>query len=116
MLDFAYGTIGHLRLMAERGADVVGVEIDPLWRAMYSVSSVQGMVQTGSGSTGRVHDRFPHIADEVAGRYDLITSKNTLKNGYLQRERPVLPERLLDLGVSDAEIGALRAAGGVRLA
>ena len=49
-----------------------------------------------------VHGRFHHVADQAASGYDLITSKNTLKNGYLHAECPAPLERLSDLGVSDA--------------
>src|SRR5262245_4560872 len=34
ILDFGYGGIGQLRLLASLGADVVGVEVDPLDRAL----------------------------------------------------------------------------------
>ena len=34
--DFGYGTAGHLRLLAGLGAEVTGIEVDPLLRALYS--------------------------------------------------------------------------------
>ena len=36
ILDFGYGTIGHLRLLAAQGAIVTGVDVDPLLPALYS--------------------------------------------------------------------------------
>jgi SAM-dependent methyltransferase len=107
VLDFGYGTIGHLRLLAGLGADVSGVDVDPLLRALYSSPEDQGIIKNPRGRDGRIrliHGRFP--ADEavrttVGGHYDLILSKNTLKRGYVHPERPVDPRRLLNLGVDD---------------
>ncbi len=45
LLDFGYGTIGHLRLMAALGADVTGVDVDPLLHALYSTRADQGLVK-----------------------------------------------------------------------
>jgi SAM-dependent methyltransferase len=108
VLDFGYGTVGHLRLLAGLGADVTGVDVDPLLRALYSTPEDQGLVKNSKGRDGRIRlidGRFP--ADEtvrtaVGGNYDLIISKNTLKRGYVHPERPVEPRRLLNLGVEDA--------------
>jgi SAM-dependent methyltransferase len=108
VLDFGYGTIGHLRLLAGLGAEVNGVDVDPLLRALYGAPEDQGIIKNRRGRNGRIrliHGRFP--ADEavrksVGGDYDLILSKNTLKRGYVHPERPVDPRRLLDLGVDDA--------------
>ena len=36
ILDFGYGTIGHLRLLAAQGAHVTGIDVDPLLPALYS--------------------------------------------------------------------------------
>ncbi len=115
VLDFGYGTVGHLRLLAGLGADVNAVDVDPLLRALYSAPEDQGLVKSRTGRDGRIRlidGRFP--ADEtvrtsVGGNYDLIISKNTLKRGYVHPERPVEPRRLLNLGVEDAAIrqGAL---------
>jgi SAM-dependent methyltransferase len=108
VLDFGYGTIGHLRLLAALGADVVGVDVDPLLNALYAAPEDQGLVRNPRGRSGSIrliHGRFP--ADEavrtaVGGGYDLIVSKNTLKRGYVHPERQVDPRRLLNLGVDDA--------------
>jgi SAM-dependent methyltransferase len=108
VLDFGYGTVGHLRLLADLGAEVTGVDVDPLLRALYSGPQDQGIVKNPRGRSGSIrliNGRFP--ADEavrkaVGGHYDLIVSKNTLKRGYVHPERPVDPRRLLNLGVDDA--------------
>jgi hypothetical protein len=107
VLDFGYGTIGHLRLLASLGSDVTGVDVDPLLRALYSGPGDQGVLKGPMGREGRVtliEGRYP--ADEatrtaVGGDYDLILSKNTLKNGYIHPDRPVDRRLRIDLGVSD---------------
>ncbi len=103
ILDFGYGNIGQLRMLAACGVDAVGVDVDPLFRELYSQPEDQGKVPnsgTHAGSVKIIDGRFPEIGPEVGGGYDLITSKNTLKNGFFNPERPVPKERLVDLGVS----------------
>jgi SAM-dependent methyltransferase len=108
VLDFGYGTIGHLRLLASRGADVTGVDVDPLLRALYAAPDDQGPVPNRGGEPGRVRlfdGRFPAdpaTRSAVGNGYDLFLSKNTLKNGYVHPERPVDRRRLLNLEVDDA--------------
>jgi SAM-dependent methyltransferase len=109
VLDFGYGTIGHLRVLAGLGVDVTGVDVDPFLRALYSAPEDQGLVKSRSGRDGRlrlIDGRFPAdkaVTSIVGDGYDLILSKNTLKKGYVHPERPVEPRRLLGLGVGDAE-------------
>jgi len=108
ILDFGYGTAGHLRLLASLGADVTGVDVDPLLVALYSAPEDQGAVKNPRGRAGRlrlIDGRFPadeNVKAAVGGRYDLILSKNTLKKGYVHPERPVDARRRLDLGMNDA--------------
>jgi hypothetical protein len=108
VLDFGYGTIGHLRLLASLGADATGVDVDPLLTALYSQPEDQGVVKNGRGQTGRVRlieGRFPAdqaVTTAVGKGFDLIISKNTLKKGYVHPERPVEKRRLLNLDVDDA--------------
>ena len=108
ILDFGYGTIGHLRLLAGLGAEVTGVDVDPMLHALYSAPGDQGPVKNRSGRDGRlrlIHGRFPAdaaVQAAVGGSYDLIISKNTLKRGYVHPERPVDSRRLLGLDVDDA--------------
>jgi SAM-dependent methyltransferase len=112
LLDFGYGTVGHLRLLASLGADVTGVDVDPLLDALYSASDDQGPVRGRNGRTGRlklVNGRFPadpKVRAAVGSGFDLIISKNTLKNGYIHSAGPAGDEnsrRLIDLGMTDAE-------------
>lgn len=114
VMDFGFGSIGHLRLMASLGADVTGVEVEPLLRALYSDPSDTGPIENPGDASkpGRItllHGQWPAepaLAEAVgggdsAGTFDLITSKNTLKRGYVHPEREADPKRLVHLGVSD---------------
>lgn len=110
ILDFGYGGVGHLRLMAANGADAVGVDIDPFLPALYQKPEDQGAVRAGTfrkGSVKLVHGRFPaesRANEAVGGKYDMIVSKNTLKKGYVHppEEANVDPGRRVWLGVDDS--------------
>ena len=117
ILDFGYGSIGHLRLMASLGAQVIGVDPDSYLAALYADAADQGAVplasvasrsRWGRGSPGSITlaqgfwPKDQRIVEKVGGGVDLILSKNTLKRGYLKPERKVDDKRqLIDLGVSD---------------
>jgi SAM-dependent methyltransferase len=100
ILDFGYGGIGQLLLLASLGADVVGVDVDPLLRAMYAE-------RDGAFGDGRVHTvegRWPAdgaVRAAVGGHYDLIVSKNVLKRGYIHPSQPVEERKTIRLGVDD---------------
>jgi len=119
LLDFGYGSAGHLRLLASLGADVVGVEVDPLLKLLYSRPEDQGPIQaaSGGGPAGHlklVHGSFPAdaaVKAAVGDGYDLVISKNVLKNGYIHPAEPVDPARLVHLGVDDEAF--LRALHGI---
>jgi SAM-dependent methyltransferase len=97
VLDFGYGSIAQLRLLAAVGADVTGVDVDPSLRVVYGDDA-------GAFGPGRVRlvegffPRDPRVAREVGGGYQLIVSKNTLKNGYVH---PVKKNPRYDHGVDD---------------
>jgi SAM-dependent methyltransferase len=108
ILDFGYGTIGHLGLMASCGADVVGLDVDPFLTALYSEPSDQGAVKTRDGSQGQirlVNGRFSEdaVRKAVGDGYDLIISKNTLKRGYVHPppEEHVPQSQMVELDVDD---------------
>ena len=107
ILDFGYGTVGHLRLLASLGADTIGVDVDPFLKALYSEPADTGKVKGNSRRDGAItllNGRFPaeeSIKRTVGSKYDLIISKNTLKKGYLHPERTVDKRLLVDLGVED---------------
>ena len=108
LLDFGYGTIGQLQLLAHCGFDAHGVDVEPVFPALYSEPGDTGAI--GSGSVAVHLGQWP--ADEalrsaIGGGYSLITSKNTLKNGYIHPSPPagqtVDPKKMVRLGVSDEE-------------
>lgn len=111
VMDFGYGTVGHLRMLASRGAQVVGVDVDPILVALYSTPGDTGAVEGPDGRRGSIAlmngywPRETAIVDSVRahGPYDLIISKNTLKKGYVHPSRPVDPARTLQLGVEDTQ-------------
>lgn len=112
ILDYGYGAIGHLRMLASLGADVVGVEVDPLLKTLYSDPSDTGDIENpnsrrrdSAGHLKLVHGRWPAEPDTVdaVGRgFDLIISKNVLKRGYIHPEQEVDERMLVDMGVDDA--------------
>jgi hypothetical protein len=120
VVDFGYGTVGQLRLLATLGAEATGVDVDPTLPVLYSWPGDQGAV--GRGRVSLVSGRWP--ADSAArasvgARVDVFVSKNTLKRGYVHPALAVNPGRHFDLGVDDATfLAALRDAvvpGGVVL-
>lgn len=111
ILDFGFGGIGHLRLLASLGADCVGLEVLELLEKFYTEPGDTGPIAraavAGPGERGSItllYGEFPAdaaITAAVGGGYDLIVSKNTLKKGYIHPEREADPRFLIDLGVSD---------------
>jgi len=114
IFDFGYGGIGHLRLLASCGASVTGVEVDPILKVLYSDPKDTGEIAGAgmgdnippAGSLKLVHGQWPadsKVKEEVGGGYDLIISKNVLKNGYIHSppEKQVDKRMLIDLGVDD---------------
>lgn len=107
ILDFGYGSIGQLRLLAQLGADAVGTDVSTMLQALYEEPGDQGAVPRAGKPPGRVtcvHGRWPADADAratVGGGFDLITSKNTLKRGYVHPAEPIAPADAVQLGVAD---------------
>lgn len=109
ILDFGYGSIGHLRLLASMGAHATGVDPDSYLEALYSSRDDQGSVPLAAGrgragSLTLVHGFWPkdaRTAERVGQGYDLILSKNTLKRGYVKPEKKTDKRQQIDLGVSD---------------
>ena len=109
IVDFGCGTLGHLRLLASLGADTTGIDVEPIFQALYSEPGDQGEVEAQNGAKGRTRLLTGHWpgADAVrttAGEgYDAFISKNTLKRGYIHPARETDPSRLVHLGVTDEE-------------
>lgn len=111
--DFGFGTIGHLRLMACCGADVTGIEVDPILPHLYSSHSGGtrqdvGEIKTGDrvGKISLQFGSFPsdeELTKRIPDDLDLFVSKNTLKRGYIHPEKPAPKRMLIDLKVSDQQ-------------
>jgi hypothetical protein len=102
VLDFGYGYVGHLRLLATLGFRVTGVDVDPMLRALYSEPGDSG--NAGGGSVTLLNGPFPKdpkIVEAVGTGYALVISKNVLKRGYIHPDRPADPKHLIDLGMTD---------------
>ena len=109
ILDFGYGTIGHLRLIAANGANVYGLDVDSFLKALYGAPGTTGPFKGADGVTGSVtlvdgRLNQEDVAKAIGDGYDLIISKNTLKNGYIHppAELNVDKRLLVDLGMDDA--------------
>jgi SAM-dependent methyltransferase len=112
VLDFGFGTIGHLRLIALLGGDVVGVEVDPVLKALYSdpgdVGEVKAAISMGAdvsdGHLKLVFGNWPgEVREQTGADFDVIISKNVLKRGYIHPDQPVDERMLVKLGVSDED-------------
>lgn len=133
LIDFGFGGIGHLRLLASIGMNVTGVEVDPLLQALYSNPEDVGLIE-GTGMSEKTPDGVlrllygkwpsePHMVADVGDGYDIFLSKNTLKRGYIHPEPPegqtVDPRKTINLGVDDQafvrEVARLLRPGGVWL-
>ncbi len=101
VLDFGYGSIGQLQMLALCGADVTGVDVAPLLPLMYAKHS--GTYDAGKVTL--VDGQFPgdkSVAEKIGSGIDLVISKNVLKRGYIHPARDAKPEQLINLGVDDA--------------
>lgn len=108
ILDYGYGTIGHLKILSALGAAATGVDVDPMLPLLYSepgdLSAPEGAPGSRAGSVTLVDGQFPAgpgVSDQVGRNYDLFISKNTLKNGYIHPAQPVDPRMLVHLGLPD---------------
>jgi hypothetical protein len=110
VLDFGYGSIGHLRLLASLGLDVTGIEVKPELIAYYGepgdTGAIPGATATDPPGRLRVLDGFfpksAKLRDDVGTGYALVLAKNTLKKGYIHPDRPAPEKWLIHLGVDDA--------------
>jgi hypothetical protein len=91
VVDYGYGAIGTIRLLAQAGASVVGIDVDPMLTALYDQASDVGAVKgrLASGNLKLVNANFPsaEAIAGVGGGNDLIISKNTLKKGYITPDK-----------------------------
>jgi len=111
VIDFGFGSIGQLRLLASLGATAFGIEVDKFLPLLYSSPADTGVIPRSAsaeqGKNGAVHllyGSFPSdttILRRLNGTHDVFFSKNTLKRGYIHPEREADPRMLINLGVSD---------------
>lgn len=112
ILDIGYGQLGQLEMLARCGAEVDGVEVDPVVHVLYDTTRLANAVAAADGTKGSVSLHFGEwFADwrlrEAMGQgYDLILARNVLKHGYVQPEEPMEQFDPIDVGGSP-EIGAL---------
>lgn len=112
IIDFGFGSVGQLRLMASLGAEAVGIEVDPVFKQYYTEPGDTGEMPkattstpTHSGQVRMLFGQFPADSAIKAGvgiGYDAFISKNTLKRGYIHPAREVDPRMLVHLGVDDS--------------
>ncbi len=112
LVDFGFGSIGQLRGLASLGADVTGIEVEAVFKALYSAPTDTGTIARcksgGKGNPGHLrafYGFFPTdslINSQIGTGYDVFFSKNTLKNGYVHPGREVDPKMLVHLGVDDS--------------
>ncbi len=103
--DYGYGAVGTARLSAAAGAQVVGLDVDPMLAKLYNKTQDQGLVndrQASAQRSGRIaliHKPFPNevSATQAAASSDLIIAKNTLKKGFV---RPASGKAMIDLGMT----------------
>lgn len=111
IMDFGYGGIGHMRILASLGAHVTGIDPDSYLDALYSTKRDQGAVPPAAGvrrgqpgTVALAHGfwpKDPKIVEKVGQGYDLILSKNTLKKGYIKPDKKIDKRQQITLGVSD---------------
>lgn len=104
VLDFGYGNLGQLLMLAELGAEVHGVEVDALLPA--ATKSLVGKVG-GKGALVLHHGYFPSdvkLVKELGRGFDLFLSKNTLKRGYVHPAEPRDAKGQIDLGFEDRKV------------
>lgn len=109
ILDLGYGQMGQLEMLAACGAEVVGVEVDPILTLLYEDSAEPRRVENPEGEAGSVRVlecAWPNDAacrDAVGGGYDVILARNILKRGFVKPARPVAGIVPVAEGMSDEE-------------
>jgi hypothetical protein len=111
ILDIGYGQIGQLEMLARCGAEVDGVEVDPVVHLLYASTRLTDTVVAEDGTRGRVSlhcgqwFRDWNFRKSVGKGYDLILARNVLKRGYVHPEEPMQGFDPIDVG-GDAAMGA----------
>jgi len=113
ILDIGYGQLGQLEMLARCGAEVQGVEVDPVVHTLYRSTRLTDRVVAQGGTRGSVTLHMGEwftdwdLRKEVGEGFDLILARNVLKHGYVQPEEPMEHFDPIDVG-GDPETGATR--------
>lgn len=111
ILDIGYGQLGQLEMLARCGAEVDGVEVDPVVHVLYDLTRLTDLIAAEDGTKGSVSlhlgEWFANATfrGRVGGDYDLILARNVLKHGYVQPEESMNGFDPIDVG-GDPETGA----------
>lgn len=111
ILDIGYGQIGQLEMLARCGAEVDGVEADPVIHRLYTSTRLTDAVVARDGTKGSVSLHLGEwfadwrFRDRVGDGYDLILARNVLKRGYVRPEEPMEHFDPIDIG-GDPATGA----------
>ncbi|GJM18423.1 MAG: hypothetical protein DHS20C14_06360 [Phycisphaeraceae bacterium] len=109
VLDLGYGQMGQLELLAACGAEVVGVEVDPILTMLYEDSQQPRTVENPEGDDGSVRVTeclWPNeeaCRDDAGGGYDVIMARNLLKRGYVKPKELIGNYVPVAHGMSDEE-------------
>lgn len=110
ILDYGYGQMGQVRLLAACGAEVVGVDPAAGLGARYSLPEDQGPYPPGGtpprGSVAIVTGLWPgdpEVAAAVGTGFDIMIARNVLKHGYVHPMVEVPAFARIDLSCSDEE-------------
>ena len=84
LVDFGFGSIGQLRALAYMGADVTGIEVNPILQVIYArePGQVTRCAAAGKGKDGSISLAFgqfpkePAMVKKVGGGYDVFISKS----------------------------------------
>ena len=98
VLDFGYGNIGQLLMLARLGVEVHGVEIDAL--IPLATRPVVGKVVLHHGYFAS----DAKLVKELGSGFDLFISKNTLKRGYVHPAEPKDARAQIELGLEDQKL------------
>lgn len=119
ILDIGYGQLGQLEMLARCGAEVDGVEVDPVVHVLYDSTRLADAVVARDGTKGSVSLHYGEwfadwrLRNRMGEGYDLILARNVLKRGYVQPEEPMEQFDPIDVGGSP-EAGALALFGALR--
>lgn len=114
VLDYGYGQIGQVRMLAACGADVVGVDPAAGLRVRYSLPEDQGAYPASdAGSAGGAQGSVTLVtgfwpgeaatATAVGTGFDVIIARNVLKHGYVHPIGEVPAGSQINLSCSDEE-------------